>query len=150
MMQWGVRSVVHMRKDADSIMEHMPSYASIPDWSAEIIKGVSVDDVLDPEAILIARRYFIKSRPERRSDCESWSDEVFLNKIGLTNKGVVTHAAMVLLGKSDCSYLVPDSVLAMRWILRDQERTTLDNRMFNIPFIKAVDELCETIKKLMK
>ena len=123
-------------------------YASIPDWSAEIIKGVSVDDVLDPEAILIARKYFVKLRPERRSDCESWSDEVFLNKIGLTNKGVVTHAAMVLLGKSDCSYLVPDSVLAMRWILRDQERTTLDNQMFNIPFIKAVDELCGRIRNL--
>jgi ATP-dependent DNA helicase RecG len=120
---------------------------SIPDWSARIILNVNVE-ALDSKAISVARDYFIRNRPTKEAECRSWDDITFLNKIGLTLEGMITYAALILLGKEDYSHLMPDIATKMRWILRDKDRNTIDNEFFSIPFILAIDDLCAKIRNV--
>ena len=54
--------------------------------------------------------------------------------MGLTLDGKITYAATVLLGKPELEHRIPNCTLKMRWILRDNDRTTVDNELFSIPF----------------
>lgn len=120
---------------------------SIPDWSKHIIPNVGLE-VLEPKAISVARDYFKRNRPTKESECDSWNDLTFLNKLGLTIKGRITYAALILLGKEEYNYLIPDIATKMRWILRDKDHNTIDNEFFPIPFILAIDELCSKIRNV--
>lgn len=116
-----------------------------PDWSSSVIKDAGLE-CLDPEAISRARENFKRSNPKLSDDCDAWSDETFLNKLSILVNGKITIASVILLGKAEYAYLVPDTDLHIRWILRDSENNTVDGRMFGIPFILAVDEVCSCIR----
>ena len=120
---------------------------SIPDWSKTIVCDLTVGD-LDSDAILKAREYFKRNRPSKADECDSWDDVTFLNKTGMTLNGKITNAAVVLLGKAEMEHRIPDCNLKMRWILRDSEKTTIDNDFFTIPFIKAIDDVCSKIRNV--
>lgn len=120
---------------------------TMPDWSSTIIPDCMME-VLSTEAISKAREFYIRSHPGKEQECEGWNDLTFLNKIGLTINGKVTYAAMVLLGNPDYSHRVPGAALRIRWILRDIDRSTIDNDFFDVPFILAVDTLCGKIRNV--
>ncbi len=120
---------------------------SIPDWSKAVVKGASIED-LDSDAISKAREYFKRNRPGKAEECDTWDDITFLNKTGLTLNGKVTNASIILLGRAEAEHMVPESNLKMRWILRDSEKTTIDNDFFTIPFIKAIDDVCLKIRNV--
>ncbi|MDC7951000.1 putative DNA binding domain-containing protein [Methanomassiliicoccaceae archaeon COG_1] len=117
------------------------------DWSRQIVPNAGID-VLDSDAISMAREYFIRNRPQKEDECKSWDDLQFLNKSKLTINGKVTCAAFVLLGKAECCDLIGDANPRMRWILRDNDRQTVDNEMFTVPFISSIERLCSKIRNV--
>lgn len=73
------------------------------DWSKEIVEGATIED-LDPEAIRQARTLFARKQREgskAQEILETLSDIEVLNKAGITFKGKITRAALLLLGKSE-------------------------------------------------
>lgn len=120
---------------------------AMPDWSRSILENASIED-LDKVAIEKARDYFKRNRPNKADECDSWDDVTFLNKMGLTLNGKITYAAVILLGNPELEYCISDCTLKMRWILRDADRFTIDNEMFPIPFITAIDDICSKIRNV--
>lgn len=120
---------------------------SMPDWSRSILSDASIED-LDENAIVKAREYYKRNRPSKAEECDSWDDITFLNKVGLTLNGRITYAAVILLGSPELEYSIPNCTLKMRWILRDADRSTIDNEMFSIPFITAIDNICSKIRNV--
>ena len=79
-------------------MEQIRGQARQEDWSAQVCKGATIDD-LDPEAILKARNEYKGKHPQKIEDIEKWDDVQFLNKCKLTIHGKITNASIILLGK---------------------------------------------------
>lgn len=102
---------------------------SIPDWSGQIVPHVGLE-ILDPKAIALAKDYYIRNRPSKKDECNSWSDREFLNKVKLTIDGKVTYAAVILVGKEESEHFIPSANLKMRWILRDNDHNTIDSEFF--------------------
>ena len=120
---------------------------SLPDWSSQIVPGVGMD-VLDPIAVMTARRLYRSKHPDNADASDAWSDQEFLNRMGLTIDGAVTYTAIVLLGKEESSLLIPDSSLCLRWILRDDDDMTLSGEVFGTPFILSIERLYSRIRNL--
>ena len=121
--------------------------SSIPDWSASILEGATVDD-LDPDAIALARHHYKRNHPLKSEECDSWDDATFLNKMGFIRNGRVTYAAVVLFGNPELEYSIPDVALNLRWILRDNDRNTVDGEIYTVPLIIAIDEICSKIRNV--
>ncbi len=64
-----------------------------------------------------------------------WNDTTFLNKARLTIKGVVTNAAILLLGRAESATLLSPAVAKISWILKDAENRELDYEHFGPPFL---------------
>lgn len=73
---------------------------SIYDWSAQIIKGATLD-CLDKEAINLARKGYKQRFPEYASECDTWEDAVFLDKSKLTIGGKITNTTILLVGREE-------------------------------------------------
>ncbi len=115
-----------------------------PDWSMTPVPGLTVD-ALDPDAVEMARGFFIKRSPSREEECRGWDDLTFLNKMGLTVDGELTYSALLLFGKPEHAYRLEGGV-GMRWILREDDGFL--NRcsvFYKTPFILAIDDICRRI-----
>ena len=106
------------------------------DPSAIRVLKAWMDDI-DPEALAFARKRFMESHPQVESD--GWSDERFLDEMGLKKDGVLTHAAMILLGKEESRHKMRFEPW-MRWILRDGDNAVLDSELFYPPFFALCRE----------
>ncbi len=102
-------------------------------------------DDIDPEALAFARKRFAESHPQAESD--GWSDERFLDETGLKKDGVLTHAAMILLGKEESRHKMRFEPW-MRWILRDGDNAVLDSELFYPPFLLSVERMCGMVRNL--
>lgn len=120
---------------------------TIPDWSATIVPDGTID-LLDTEAISKAREFYVRNRPAKEQECSEWDDMTFLNKVGLTINGRLTYAALILLGRPENAYMIPGTALRIRWILRDEDKSTIDNEFFDIPFILATEDVCAKIRNI--
>lgn len=77
------------------------------DWSKEIVEGATLED-LDSEAVAYARELFIKKQKVAKKSTDmllKMNDVEILNKAGVLIKGKVTNTALILLGKTESSYL---------------------------------------------
>ncbi|MDR0960239.1 MAG: putative DNA binding domain-containing protein [Propionibacteriaceae bacterium] len=114
------------------------------DWTAVTVPEAELTQ-LDDDAVLAARKAF-NQRHLGRVDAEavmSWPVEVFLDKVGLTVNGVLTRAALLLLGKpSSLGYLTPH-MAQMTWKLIDKE---LAYEHFGPPFLLTSTELFGKIR----
>ena len=84
-------------------------YNSRIDWTAQIIEGATMDD-LDENAIQLAREGYRQRFPDYEEEMQTWSNDVFLDKVGLTQDGQITRAAMLLVGKQEKAYKLPHSL----------------------------------------
>lgn len=121
------------------------------DWSKLTIKGSSVRNI-DPEAMKLARKNYDKylrslSNPDVADEYARLSDEAFLKKTHLIRDGQLTNAAMVLLGRAEDSDLF-EQPPAIMWRMHDSKGNIVDHRIFNIPFILAVDRAYSKIRNL--
>ena len=118
------------------------------DWSRQIIKELSIDD-LDKNAILKAREQFKKKNENKSiaSEIDKMDDVTFLNKAKVLLNGKVTRAAWLLLGNEDTNNYVENCIPTITWKL--QEGTNIiDYEHFTIPFIITMDKASEKIRNL--
>lgn len=117
-------------------------YTSKIDWTAQIIEDATLDD-LDSDAILIARKGFAEKFPQFAEDMADWSDAVFLDRANLTQDGMVTRAAMLLVGKKEKAYKL-GHIAQIVWKCYQGDKTFGD--IFTIPFIKSTTEVLGCIR----
>ncbi|MFH0735844.1 MAG: RNA-binding domain-containing protein [bacterium] len=128
-------------------IEKIRSQVVYYDWSAEIVKDASLDD-LDLKALDKARHNFIERNPHLYDDIAQWDTITFLNKAKVTIKGMITRTAILLLGKSESEHLLSPADAKMRWILKNAKNQERDWHIFNIPFLLSVEELYGKIRNL--
>lgn len=122
-------------------------YSSQQDWSAQIVKDATLDD-LDPEAIKRARKLYKEKHPDLASDVDTWNDRTFLNKAKVTRAGRITNTAIILLGREESEVLISPAVSKIRWILKGADGVERDYRILPCPMVLAVDEAFNLIRKL--
>ena len=120
-------------------------YNSQKDWSAEIVKDATLDD-LDPEAILKARELYAKKHESLAEEMKSWDDVKFLNKAKITLKGKITNTAILLLGRSESEVLISPAVAKIRWIYKDSNGNERDFSIETCPFVIATETVYKKIR----
>lgn len=128
-------------------LESIRNQSHQSDWSAQIVKEATLDD-LDPRAISIARSLYIAKNKKNAAEIAEWDDVTFLNKAKLTIKGKITNAAIVLLGKGESEVLISPAVAKIRWILKDSQGTERDYEIKSCPFIISIEEIYQKIRNL--
>lgn len=98
-------------------------YNSLEDWSANIVKHATIND-LDPDALKIARiKFKEKSINEPYYDeIDHWDNLLFLDKARITINGQITNTAILLLGKPESAHFISPSVAEITWKLDTQEK----------------------------
>ncbi|MBE3037337.1 MAG: putative DNA binding domain-containing protein [Chloroflexi bacterium] len=117
------------------------------DWSGQVREGASVVD-LDDAALLKAREQFRIKHPKQAAELDGWDDATFLNKAKFTNRGAVTNAALLLLGKPESATLLSPAVARISWILKDAQNREMDYEHFGPPFLLQVDQVLGRIRNL--
>ncbi len=112
-------------------------YNSRTDWTAEAVPTASIAD-LDADAVRLARIGFAQRFPDYAEQVEGWSDEVFLDKAGLTRDGEITRATLLLLGKKESVHKL-EHIAQLVWKLVGGPQEAGD--IYTIPFIKNTSEL---------
>lgn len=132
-------------------LEAIRNQSQQPDWSAQIVKGATFDD-LDSKAISIARSLYIAKNKKNAAEIAEWDDITFLNKAKLTIKGKITNATIVLLGKEESEVLISPAVAKIRWILKDSQGTERDYEIKSCPFIISIEGsfIPRTISNVLK
>ncbi len=120
------------------------------DWSAELLRGEDLD-ALDADALAYAKQEFAKKHRGERciEDMQEWDDVTFLNKARLAIDGELTRACILLLGKSEKTYLVRPAFARITWHLMDAEGNTLDFRHFGLPFLTGARDALAKIRSIM-
>jgi len=129
-------------------IERIRSQERSIDWSAEICRGATMDD-LDPEAIRYARVEYARKNPEKVDEINAWTDEMFLNKTKATLRGKVTNTAILLLGKPESTdYLTGGAISRLSWILKNHEGENISHEHFSSPLILAVGHVYSRIRRI--
>lgn len=128
-------------------IERIREQANKEDWSAQIVKDATLND-LDEEAIEVARKNYKNKYPERKEEVDQWDDITFLNKAKLTIKGKITRTAIILLGKEESEYFINPAEAKIRWILKDKKGVEIDYLIVGTPILLAVDKIYNKIRNL--
>lgn len=128
-------------------LERIREQANKEDWSAQIVKEATIDD-LDEDALELARKNFKNKFPEKKKEVDQWDDITFLNKAKLTIKGKITRTAIILLGKEESEYFINPSEAKIRWILKDENGVEKDYLIVGTPILLAVDKIYNKIRNL--
>jgi ATP-dependent DNA helicase RecG len=117
------------------------------DWSSEPCLNAGMNQ-LSEQAIDKARANFKLKNPRLAKDMEYWDTVEFLTKTKLFFNGVLTKAAILLLGKPESTvYLRPISP-QITWVLYNKEGVERDYSHFEPPYILALDEVFAKIRNL--
>lgn len=117
------------------------------DWTGQVCEGTTLAD-FDPAALVKAREQFIIKHPQQAAEVAGWDDATFLNKVRLTVRGAITHAALLLLGKPEAATSLSPAVARISWILKDDRNKELDYEHFGPPFLLQVDRVLGRIRNL--
>jgi ATP-dependent DNA helicase RecG len=130
-----------------SKMEQIRGQVLREDWSAQICKGATIND-LDQKAILKAREEYKVKYPQKIEEAEKWNDIQFLNKSKLTIHGRITNASIILLGKPESAALLSPAVARISWFLKDENKREKDYEHFDPPFLLNVDRVFSKVRNL--
>lgn len=114
------------------------------DPTAIPVPRAGMDDI-DPEVLAYARREF--GITCSRAESDDWSDERFLEAMGLMKSGVLTHAAMILFGREEAVHKMCFRP-RMRWVLKDRNGAVLNSEIYQTPFLRAVDCMRGNVRDL--
>ncbi len=121
----------------------------LDDWSAHVVENATIKGDLDELALAKARIMYKKVHDRVPAELvDGWTVEEFLTHSGLLNKGQVTRAAMLLLGKSESAYKLSPAVSQITWTLLNEVGRKIDYQHFTIPYIITVDEILGKIRNL--
>jgi ATP-dependent DNA helicase RecG len=121
-------------------------YNSQTDWSAQIVKNASIDD-LDENAIKLAKEKYKEKNTNQPyySDIENWSTKTFLDKLKITVDGKVTNTAIVLLGKPETAHYISPALAQITWKLDTEEKAY---QHFNMPLYTEVNNVLSKIRNV--
>ncbi|HPC92886.1 MAG TPA: putative DNA binding domain-containing protein, partial [Myxococcota bacterium] len=127
-------------------LDELRQQTKVTDWSAQTVEKATFDH-LDVEALKKARESFIQKHANRFSKEEvmGWSVETFLDRIKLTQEGKITRAALLLLGRSESSYLLSPHPAQITWKLEGPE---LAYEHFGLPFLLNTTALYRKIRNV--
>ncbi|HDH06367.1 MAG TPA: transcriptional regulator [Nitrospirae bacterium] len=128
-------------------IEQIRNQGQQSDWSAQICKGATIED-LYPAAIAKARENYKEKSPQKASDIDKWNDITFLNKAKVTIQGKITRTAIILLGRDESEHFISPSVAKITWVLKDEHNIEKDYEHFGPPFLLNVDNLYSRIRNL--
>jgi ATP-dependent DNA helicase RecG len=117
------------------------------DWSAKICEGATIGD-LDTDALQQARRNYKEKFAAKHHEIDSWDDITFLNKAKLTIQGKITHAALLLLGKSESSHFLLPYIGQISWFLKSEKNESKDYEHFYCPLLLASEKVYAKIRNL--
>lgn len=112
------------------------------DWTAHVIVDATIED-LDTEAIHMAREGYKQRYPKYANVCDTWSDEVFLDKARLTIDGKITRTTLLLVGKEEQAHKL-DHIAQIVWKCFQDGQVFGD--IYSIPFIRTTSELLRRIR----
>lgn len=120
-----------------------------PDWSAEVLPNASIQD-LDELALATARVMYKKVHQSHipAEEIEGWTTEEFLAHSGIMIDGMLTRAAILLLGKPLSITHIRPAIAQITWTLQDENEIVLDYEHFSIPFILNVDKVLGKIRNM--
>lgn len=128
-------------------IERIRSQVTHYDWSAEVVKNATLND-LSEEAIATARKLYATKNPRQANDMETWDNQTFLNKAKITIKSKITRTTIILLGKSESEHFISPATSKLTWILKDKDNLDKDYEHFYCPLILSVDKLYAKIRNL--
>lgn len=116
------------------------------DWTAQTIPTATVDD-LDLDALDLARE---RLKGHHRNspfyeEIDSWETSTFLDKAKLSNRGVLTRAALLLLGKAETTHYLSPYPAQITWKLDAEERAY---EHFGPPFLLATTHVLQRIRNV--
>ncbi len=116
------------------------------DWSAQLVEGATLED-LDPVAVERARSDFSLKHQNRISpeEVRGWSVATLLDRAKVTQRGQVTRAALLLLGRAESAYLLSPHPAQITWKLVGQENAY---EHFLPPFLLATSQLYQRIRNI--
>lgn len=116
------------------------------DWSAQVVDGATIDD-LDPQAVDRARSGFALKHQNRidADEVRGWPVATLLDRAKVTQRGEVTRAALLLLGKAESAYLLSPQPAQMTWKLVGPE-TAYEH--FGPPFLLTTTQLYQRIRNI--
>lgn len=117
------------------------------DCSAEVCHDATLND-LDPDAIRFAREQYLRKNPKLTDEINYWDDTTFLNKAKVCKSGLISNAAVLLLGKEESSHFLSPYDPRISWILRGVDGIDKDYEHFGPPFITSVDTVFSKIRNL--
>lgn len=112
------------------------------DWSAQVIEEATIDD-LDADAIQLARDGYKQRYPKFATECDTWTDKIFLDKASLTIEGKITRATLLLVGKEEKAHKL-HHIAQIVWKCFQDGQTFGD--IYTIPFIRSTSELLNRIR----
>lgn len=123
----------------DSILEEVEVS---PDWTAQVVENATLDDI-DPQAILLAREGYKQRYPKFAEECDKWTDQVFLDKSGLTIGGKITRTTLLLAGREESAHKL-NHIAQIVWKCFQDGQTFGD--IYTVPFVKTTSELLGRIR----
>lgn len=116
------------------------------DWSAQVVDGATLDD-LDPVAVDRARSDFALKHQNRidADEVRGWPVATLLDRAKVTQRGQVTRAALLLLGRPESAYLLSPHPAQMTWKLVGPETAY---QHFGPPFLLATSQLYQRIRNI--
>jgi ATP-dependent DNA helicase RecG len=130
-----------------SEIEQIRGQAIREDWSAKVCERAALND-LDPNALLFARAQYKEKHPKQAEEVDQWDDLTFLNKAKVCLNGLLTNAAIILLGKDESEHLLSPAVARITWVLKDAQGIERDYEHFGLPLILSVDKVFAKIRNL--
>lgn len=129
----------------DAIRQQSP----IPDWSAQLVPNATIGD-LDELALAKARVMYKKVHASSISseEVDSWSEEEFLSNSEMMRDGLLTRAAILLLGKPLSLQKIHPANAQITWTLQDADDIVIDYEHFSIPYILTVDSVLGKIRNM--
>jgi ATP-dependent DNA helicase RecG len=126
--------------------DEIRSQASVGDWTAQLVEGATLDD-LDPAAVERARANFAQKYQNRidPEDVRGWPVATLLDRAKVTQRGQVTRATLLLLGRAESAYLLSPHPAQMTWKLVGQE-TAYEH--FGPPFLLTTSQLYQRIRNI--
>lgn len=112
------------------------------DWSAGLVSGAALADLDEPALVLARKQFAAKNSQERWApEITHWSDAEFLDRAKLSAGGVLTRAALLLLGKPESTHHL-EHPAEMVWRLLEERAV----RPFHPPFLLTSSELLRQVR----
>jgi ATP-dependent DNA helicase RecG len=117
----------------------------VGDWSAQVVVGATHAD-LDAQALALARVKFSEKHKQDTfyADIADWDNATFLDRAKITINGNITHTALLLLGKSESSHLLP-TLPQITWKLVGDEQAY---EHFGMPFLTTTTQVLHRIRNI--